>query len=73
MVFQHLPSITLSPQIEALRLDLRVQLGKPSEESLQDFPCSLGSEIGGIFDLISWKVLFVVSSYLPIKEALITG
>lgn len=49
----NLPSITLSPQVEALRLDLRVQLGQTSEESLQNFPGGFGSKVGGIFTFVS--------------------
>jgi hypothetical protein len=57
MTMRHLPSITLGPQVEAFRLDLRVQLRQASEESLQDFPSSFGSEIGGIFYPISLAIL----------------
>lgn len=45
---KHSPSITLGPEVEALRLDLGVQLGQPAQESLQDFPGRFRSQLGGI-------------------------
>lgn len=46
-----LPSVTLSPQVEAPRLDFRVQLVQTTEESLQNLPGSFSSKIGSVFSL----------------------
>lgn len=42
------PSIALSPQIKALRLNLRIQIGQSAQETLNDFPRRAGSQISSI-------------------------
>lgn len=41
-------SIALSPQAEVLGLDRAVQLWKSTQESLHNFPGSVGSKLGGV-------------------------
>ena len=69
------PAITLGPQIKLLGLDLRVQLGQSSQESLQDFPGRLGCSIRGVYQ-VSFVYMYTMcpqQTEIPIAEALITG
>lgn len=58
----YLPSIALSPEIEALGFNVGVKLGQSAIKPLQSVPCSNGSQFGGIY-MISGKVHILVDCH----------